>query len=42
VLQLTADQSAVVDAYVDDSVEPLKSLVARWKAAIVAEGRVPF
>lgn len=42
VLALTPAESAAVGEYVDDFVEPLKSIVARWKAALEDEGRVPF
>lgn len=42
VLQLNAEEREVVEAYEDDSVEPLRSLCARWRAALEAAGRVPF
>jgi hypothetical protein len=42
VLELTASERQVYEEYVDDSVEPLKGLVARWEAALEAKGRVPY
>jgi hypothetical protein len=42
VLELTEEESRVVGEYVDDHVEPLKSIVARWREAVEAEGRIPF
>ncbi len=42
VLGLTPEESRAVDEYVDDFQEPLKSIVDRWKRALVAKGRIPF
>lgn len=41
-LGLSEEESKAVDEYVDDWVEPLKSIMARWKAALDAEARVPW
>jgi hypothetical protein len=40
-LHLSDDERAAVAAYEDDSVEPLKGIMERWKAALNAKGRVP-
>jgi hypothetical protein len=42
VLALTEEESSIVSKGIDDSTEPLKGIVARWKAALNAEGRVPW
>ncbi len=42
VLELTPEETKVVDEYVDDFKEPLKSIVARWKAALETKGRIRF
>lgn len=42
VLKLTDAERQAFEAYVDDSVEPLRSVVERWKRAVEAEGRVPY
>ena len=42
VLKLSPEECTTVDEYVDDFVEPLKSIVARWRRALEAEGRLRF
>ena len=42
VLKLTPEETDAVDEYVDDFVEPLKSIVARWKQALEKKGRIPL
>jgi len=42
VLKLTEEESKVVDEYIDDTVEPLKSIVARWEASLNGKGRIPM
>jgi len=42
VLHLNETERRVVDEYVDDEVEPLKSIMARWKSTLGEKGRVPF
>jgi hypothetical protein len=42
VLKLTPEESRAVDEYEDDSLEPLQSIMERWKAALNVSGRVPF
>jgi hypothetical protein len=42
VLKLNEEERRAVDEYVDDEVEPLKSIMARWKSALDKKGRVPF
>lgn len=42
VLNLNAEESKVVDEYVDDFEEPLKSIVARWEDALNKKGRIPL
>ena len=42
VLQLTPEEQEVLDAYVDDSVEPLLGINNRWVKALNRKGRVPF
>jgi hypothetical protein len=42
VLQLTPEEQVVLDAYVDDSVEPLLGINTRWVKALNRKGRVPF
>jgi len=42
VLNLNAEEQKAVDEYIDDEVEPLRSVMARWKAALNKKGRVPF
>lgn len=42
VLKLTDAERLAYEAYLDDSVEPLRSVVERWKRALEAEGRVPY
>ena len=42
VLNLNAEERQVVDEYVDDETEPLKSIMERWRTALEHKGRVPF
>lgn len=42
VLQLSQDEQEVVDAYEDDSEEPLRSIVLRWEKALQRKGRTPY
>lgn len=42
VLQLTTDEREAVEKYEDDSVEPLRGILARWGDAVEREGRVPY
>jgi hypothetical protein len=41
VLALTPEQRAIVEAYEDDSVEPLQSICDRWFTAVEEKGRIP-
>jgi hypothetical protein len=41
VLDLNDDERAAVEAYEDDSKEPLASIVQRWEAALTKKGRLP-
>lgn len=42
VLELSPEQKDVVDAYEDDSEEPLRSILRRWEKALARKGRVPY
>jgi hypothetical protein len=42
VLTLTEAERQAVEEYVDDSVEPLRGICARWLKAVDAKGRVPY
>jgi hypothetical protein len=42
VLALSPEEQHAVDAYIDDEMEPLKSINERWAAALDKKGRVPF
>jgi hypothetical protein len=42
VLALSEEERVLVEEFEDDSVEPLRSICDRWKAAVVAKGRIPF
>jgi hypothetical protein len=42
VLSLTDEEREVVEEYEDDSVQPLRGICERWRAAVEAKGRVPF
>lgn len=41
-LDLDNDERKVVDEYLDDEVDPLKSIMARWKEALDRKKRIPF
>jgi ribosomal protein L40E len=41
VLRLTPDEAAAFAEYEDDSVEPLRGVMARWEEALSRKGRVP-
>jgi rRNA maturation protein Nop10 len=40
VLALTPEEQKTVEDYVDDSVEPLRSINERWEAALARKGRI--
>jgi hypothetical protein len=42
VLSLSPEEQRAIDEYIDDEVEPLKSINERWVAALNRKGRVPF
>lgn len=42
VLQLSQEDQEVVDAYEDDSEEPLRSIVGRWEKVLQHKGRIPY
>ena len=42
VLALTPSEIEAVEEYVDDSVEPLQSIMERWRVALDKKGRVPW
>ena len=42
VLKLSDSESTAVDEYVDDFVDPLKTIIERWKDALNEKGRIPF
>src|SRR5262245_3983814 len=42
VLQLNSEEIRAVDEYVDDSEEPLRSIMERWESALEEKGRIPF
>ncbi len=42
ILGLNDVERMAVENYVDDSTEPLRGIVARWKQALAQKGRVPF
>jgi hypothetical protein len=42
VLHLTPEEKKAREDYIDDSVEPLKGIMERWKAALRERGRIPF
>jgi len=42
VLNLSDEERTALDEYVDDSVEPLKGVVERWKEAVESNGRIPW
>lgn len=41
-LGLSDEERKVVEDYIDDSVEPLKGICARWRQALQQKGRIPF
>ena len=42
VLDLSQMERKVVDEFIDDSIEPLRGIMARWEAALNLKGRVPY
>jgi hypothetical protein len=42
VLNLSDDERVVVEEYVDDEAEPLRSICAQWRQAVEAKGRIPY
>ena len=41
VLSLTPEEKHALDEYLDDSVDPLKTINERWVEALISKGRVP-
>ena len=41
-LELSQEETAALDAYEDDQVEPLRGIIRRWERALARKGRVPF
>ena len=42
VLELTSEEAKALDGYVDDSEEPLQSVMRRWREALTQKGRIPW
>jgi hypothetical protein len=42
VLSLTDEECELVEQFEDDSVQPLRGICDRWRAAVEAKGRVPY
>jgi len=42
VLNLTPEEQEALDEYIDDSVDPLKSVNERWVEALNEKGRIPY
>lgn len=42
VLKLSERERVAVEEYVDDTIEPLKTICERWFAALEDKGRVPW
>jgi hypothetical protein len=42
VLSLTPEVREVVEAFEDDSTEPLRGICDRWRAEVEKKGRVPY
>jgi hypothetical protein len=42
VLNLSTNEQKALDEYLDDETEPLRTIMARWKGALAAKGRVAF
>ena len=42
VLSLSTEERRALDEYIDDTVEPLKSVNKRWFKALQQKGRVPY
>lgn len=42
VLELGDEEQQALDEYIDDTVEPLRSIHARWVDALDRKGRIPF
>jgi hypothetical protein len=42
VLNLREEERRIVEEYIDDSVEPLKSILENWQQALNKKGRVPY
>jgi hypothetical protein len=42
VLALTSEERTAVEEYLDDTVEPLRTIVRRWREAVEEAGRVPW
>jgi hypothetical protein len=41
-LNLNEEEQKALDEYIDDSVEPLKSIIKRWEKALNRKGRVAY
>ena len=41
-LPLTEEERRSLEEYIDDSVEPLRRVMARWEDALNRKGRVPY
>ena len=41
VLELSPEEQQALDDYIDDSVDPLKSVNERWVKALEKKGRIP-
>jgi|JI9StandDraft_2_1071091.scaffolds.fasta_scaffold12689_2 hypothetical protein len=41
VLKLSQEEREIIEAFEDDSVDPLRSICDRWSAAVEAKGRIP-
>lgn len=42
ILALSKEEREIVEAFEDDSIDPLRSICERWSAAVEAKGRIPY
>jgi hypothetical protein len=42
VLRLSENERIVVEEFIDDSTEPLKTICERWRLEVLKKGRVPY
>jgi hypothetical protein len=42
ILGLNDEDRKIVEEYLDDSVEPLRGIIERWRAVLDHEGRIPY